>query len=233
MEIITDIDGLLVDKDKSGLYTAIINNKKAIRNSQLGFWIYFYEVNPQSFENHKEFDYYHLKIKRSEQIIEKILQLNLPERLTKGINQLAQFTEELTSNGNQKRIDINIYKQHVTKLIMEMIPNELNLYDELKLHTSDLVRNLPKLSKPIITEAYFIPNKNKKPINENCPDLPFEMSKSIIGNNFIFPIEVNEDGVEIWYGHSMGSKIGSGFKEIWKKINNKWECIHWNSTWIS
>ena len=233
LEVISDIDKFLIEKDTSGLYTTLINKKKAIRNSQTGFWVYFYKIDPENLDNHKEFDFYHLKIQRSEQIIKKIIQLKLPERLKKGINELARHSEELISKKDKKRIDVNLYRRQVTDLISEMIPQELNLYEDLKLHTTDLVRNLPKLNEPVIIEAYFIPNKDKKTNHENGPTLPFEMSRSIVGNNFVLPVEVIEDGVEVWYGHSPGPKIGRGFKEIWRKIGNQWECIQWNSTWIS
>jgi len=233
LEIIKNIEEFLAKSDSSGLYTTIINKCKAIKNSENGFWLYFYEINDQSFDDYEEFNYYHLKIKRAEKLVDEIIELDIENKLKKGIKQLSKHTSEFINKSNKKRIDINIYREFVNKIIKEMIPNDLHIFNKLELNTSDLNRNLPTLSNPIITKKYFVNKDGKTPSSDYYPSPPFEMTRSIMGNNFIFPTEIHERGVEIWYGIKPGPKIGGGYKEIWSKSNDKWECQSWKPTWRS
>ena len=52
-------------------------------------------------------------------------------------------------------------------------------------------------------------------------------------NGFIFPLEIHKERCVLWTGSSPAPKIGSGFRELWKLSDDKWECVTFNSTWIS
>ena len=233
LKVIKDIEKFLKSRDNSDFYLKLINEKKAISNNPKGYWLFFYQIDNQDFDAHKEFGHYHLKIQRALRIMDKILKADIPSKLSKGMNEITKKTEKLINKSPKTRSEILFYRDSIDTINKRISPKELSLFHELQLNTTDLIRNLPKLAYPEIVERYYVNKEGISSSYESYPELPFHMKRSIMGNNFILPLEVDYNGAEVWYGHSVDSKIGQGFYEIWKKSKGQWKCKAWETTWKS
>lgn len=61
----------------------------------------------------------------------------------------------------------------------------------------------------------------------------FEIKRlSHLGNRLTIPIS-SEETRSVYIDHSPSSRMGSGRKETWGHINNKWVCLETKGTWIS
>tara|TARA_B100000497_G_C7572605_1_gene345011 strand:+ start:84 stop:782 length:699 start_codon:yes stop_codon:yes gene_type:complete len=220
-------------KKNAVFYDLVIDRYKGISNHKKGFIIYFYEQQQIDYSSHEEFNFYNHKLARIEKSIKNFISIDIENKLTKGLNDLTDLTNTLIANPELKAFDLKSYRSKVYDIQKVMCDDNLyHILNGLKIEISDLRRNLPKTPTPIITHKYFIPGSSESSIHITL-DIPSELKRAPIMNGFLFPLEIHKDQCVIWTGHTPAPKIGGGSREFWKLIDDNWECVTTNSTWIS
>ena len=222
-------------KNNSSFYDMIIDCYKGISNHENGFVIYFYEQQQIDYSSHEEFNFYNHKLARIDKSVKDFISINIENKLTTGIKDLTDLTNTLLANSELKAFDINSYRSEVSRIQKVMCDDNLyHVLNGLQMEISDLNRNLPKTSKPIITHKFFISGSSESSSNNFFTlDIPSELKRAPIMNGFIFPLEIHKEQCVIWNGHKPAPKMGGGSRELWKLIDDNWECVTSNSTWIS
>lgn len=234
MKIIKDIEEVLLNKKEIEFYRSVVRKNRGIVDFPGGFWVYFYRTNDQDFNGHDSFNYFHLKLKKMEEVITEIADLNIPTTLQNGFKKISMSTDNLLKISEKKREDIIIYQSELEKYSSKMVSLDLELFAKLKLQLISLNQSLPELTKPIICEKYFVHKDGIEPKGSSFPDSPFEMKRSMLsGCSLVLPIEVTGDVVELWGGLRIDSKAGYGFREVWRKGKSKWTCFSDDLTWRS
>ena len=122
----------------------------------------------------------------------------------------------------------------INDMNLQTIINNNLFYFVIEMEIGDLSRNLPKIPKPIIKYKFYITGSSESLSNNLFTlDLPSELKRPPIMNGFIFPLEIYNDQCLIWTGHKPAPRIGGGSRQLWKLIDDNWECVTSNSTWIS
>lgn len=219
----------------AGFYDLIIDRHKGITNHKNGFIIYFYEQEQIDYSSHEEFKYYNHKLARIDKSIKSFISINIENKLTKGLNDLTDLTNTLVANQELKAFDVKSYRSKVYDIQKVMCDDNLyHVLNGLKMEISDLSRNLPKTPKPIITHKFIVSGSSDTSINNFFTlDIPSELKRAPIMNGFIFPLEIHKEQCVIWNGHKPAPRMGGGSRELWKLIDDNWECVTSNSTWIS
>ena len=222
-------------KKNASFYDLVIDRYQGISNHKKGFIIYFYEQQQIDYSSYEEFNFYNHKLARINTSVKNFISINIENKLTTGIKDLTDLTNTLLANPELKSFDINSYRSEVSRIQKVMCDDNIyHIFNGLKMEISDLNQNLPKTPKPLITHKFVISGSSETSLNNFFTlDLPSELKRAPIMNGFIFPLEIHKERCVLWTGSSPAPKIGSGFRELWKLSDDKWECVTFNSTWIS
>ncbi len=217
-------------------YDSILNSHTLLINNKGGFIIYMYELKDEIFDSHSELEFYPNKLARISKTANEIKELNFEGILTKGIEELSLATRHFLDKQGKNILDIEVFESIVREVTDSIFKNELSeKIAKLKIEISDLQRNLPQRSKPLITDSFLV--TSSEGLNSNAihdlSDLPVEMKRHKAMNGFILPKTIDGRFAKVWTGFKPAPMVGQGTVEIWEEINNKWKCISEKMTWIS
>ena len=222
-------------KENTSLYESVFASNAFLINNKDGFIIYMYELIDKDYASHEEFNFYPLKLGRINKSVDAIKDILFDDKLSQEVENLVRITTIFLDKKNKNAHDLAIYDSEV-KLITDAIFNN-NLFPtigQLKLEISDLQRNLPERPNPIITDAYIITTKSTSIYSQfELLDTPSEMKSPPIINGLILPKKITQGYCKLYTGFQLAPMMGHGAEEIWKTVNNQWECITSEIIWHS
>jgi hypothetical protein len=222
--------------ENQNFYDSILNSSKSLINNKDGFIIYMYEFKEETFDSHNEFEFFPNKLTRISKTATEIKELNFEGKLAKGLEELALATRNLVDKQGINTLDLDVFESILSDVTESIFKNGLSeKIAKLKIEISDLQRNLPQRSRPLITDSFLITsNEGSNSISINdLIELPVEMKRHNAMNGLILPKTIQGPYAKVWTGFKPAPMVGHGTVEIWEKVSAKWKCISKEITWVS
>ena len=222
--------------ENQNFYDSILNSSKSLIKNKDGFIVYMYEFKEETYDLHSELEFYPNKLARISKTANEIKELNFEGILTKGIEELSLATRHFLDKQGKNILDIEVFESIVREVTDSIFKNGLSeKIAKLKIEISDLQRNLPQRSRPLITDSFLITsNEGSNSISiHDLIELPVEMKRHNAMNGLILPKTIQGPYAKVWTGFKPAPMVGNGTVEIWEKVSAKWKCISKEITWVS
>ena len=223
-------------QENPSFYESILKSNKLLLNNHDGFIVYMYQFKDEDFDSYSEFDFYPNKLDRISKTMSEIKKIRVEDKMTLGLEQLTNATNRFLDTREKNELDLEVFEAVIKQVTESIFKTELvDKLAKLKLEITDLQRNLPQRSRPIITDSFLINSQSgsTKYKAHDLLELPVEMKKHKAMNGLVLPKKIHSSYAKIWTGFKPAPRVGQGTAELWEKVGAKWKCISEKMTWVS